>query len=149
MCLALSLNPVFSLLLPLSPLTLYPSPLFSLPFVYISLSTFYLPVFCLPLSFNHLPSPLYISLPPPPLSVPQLSPALLYDAMHVVVSAVRELNRSQSVGATQLTCQSPKIWEHGTSLMNYLRMVSADNSHACVNTPGLGSIRIEGSQFRR
>ncbi|KAJ7996851.1 hypothetical protein DPEC_G00222810 [Dallia pectoralis] len=55
-----------------------------------------------------------------------LSPALLYDAVHVVVSAVRELNCSQSVGATQLTCQSPKIWEHGTSLMNYLRMVELE-----------------------
>uniref|UniRef100_A0A674CWQ9 Glutamate receptor n=2 Tax=Salmo trutta TaxID=8032 RepID=A0A674CWQ9_SALTR len=67
-----------------------------------------------------------------------LSPALLYDAMHVVVSAVRELNRSQSVGATQLTCQSPKIWEHGTSLMNYLRMVELEGltGHIEFNSKG-------------
>ncbi|XP_021473335.2 glutamate receptor ionotropic, kainate 4 isoform X1 [Oncorhynchus mykiss] len=67
-----------------------------------------------------------------------LSPALLFDAMHVVVSAVRELNRSQSVGATQLTCQSPKIWEHGTSLMNYLRMVELEGltGHIEFNSKG-------------
>lgn len=53
----------------------------------------------------------------------QLSSALLFDAVHTVVAAVQELNRSQNVGATQLSCKSSKIWEHGTSLMNYLRMV--------------------------
>ncbi|KAL0994606.1 hypothetical protein UPYG_G00124760 [Umbra pygmaea] len=67
-----------------------------------------------------------------------LSSALLYDAVHVAVSAVRELNRSQSVGATQLTCQSPKIWEHGTSLMNYLRMVELEGltGHIEFNSKG-------------
>ena len=57
---------------------------------------------------------------PPPL---KLSSALLFDAVFAVVAAVQELNRSQNVGATQLSCKSSKIWEHGTSLMNYLRMV--------------------------
>lgn len=59
------------------------------------------------------------------LCVFQLSSALLFDAVHTVVAAVQELNRSQNVGATQLSCKSSKIWEHGTSLMNYLRMVRA------------------------
>ncbi len=61
-----------------------------------------------------------------PYSLPlplQLSSALLFDAVYAVVAAVQELNRSQNVGATQLSCNSSKIWEHGTSLMNYLRMV--------------------------
>lgn len=59
-----------------------------------------------------------------PLPLPlQLSSALLFDAVYAVVAAVQELNRSQNVGATQLSCKSSKIWEHGTSLMNYLRMV--------------------------
>uniref|UniRef100_A0A4W5MAJ3 Glutamate receptor n=1 Tax=Hucho hucho TaxID=62062 RepID=A0A4W5MAJ3_9TELE len=73
-----------------------------------------------------------------PFTGVSLSPALLYDAMHVVVSAVRELNCSQSVGATQLTCQSPKIWEHGTSLMNYLRMVELEGltGHIEFNSKG-------------
>lgn len=61
---------------------------------------------------------------PSSLSLPlQLSSALLFDAVYAVVAAVQELNRSQNVGATQLSCKSSKIWEHGTSLMNYLRMV--------------------------
>nr|XP_057902812.1 glutamate receptor ionotropic, kainate 5-like isoform X2 [Doryrhamphus excisus] len=52
-----------------------------------------------------------------------LSAAMMFDTVHVVASAVRELNRSQEVGAKPLSCASPLIWQHGTSLMNYLRMV--------------------------
>lgn len=48
----------------------------------------------------------------------------MFDAVHVVVSAVRELNRSQEIGVKPLSCSSPLIWQHGTSLMNYLRMVN-------------------------
>lgn len=72
-----------------------------------------------------------LSLPPPsskslsiPLPLPQLSSALMFDAVHVVVGAVRELNRSQEIGVKPLSCTSPQIWQHGTSLMNYLRMVN-------------------------
>lgn len=57
--------------------------------------------------------------------LPQLSSALMFDAVHVVVGAVRELNRSQEIGVKPLSCTSPQIWQHGTSLMNYLRMVNA------------------------
>lgn len=57
------------------------------------------------------------------LSLPQLSSALMFDAVHVVVGAVRELNRSQEIGVKPLSCTTPQIWQHGTSLMNYLRMV--------------------------
>ncbi|MED6283651.1 hypothetical protein CHARACLAT_011100, partial [Characodon lateralis] len=57
-----------------------------------------------------------------PFTGTPLSSALLFDAVYAVVAAVQELNRSQNVGATQLSCKSSKIWEHGTSLMNYLRM---------------------------
>uniref|UniRef100_A0A3P9AIK3 Glutamate receptor n=1 Tax=Esox lucius TaxID=8010 RepID=A0A3P9AIK3_ESOLU len=55
-----------------------------------------------------------------------LSSALMFDAVHVVVGAVRELNRSQEIGVKPLSCTSPQIWQHGTSLMNYLRMVEYD-----------------------
>lgn len=64
-------------------------------------------------------SPRSLSLPGPT----QLSSALMFDAVHVVVGAVRELNRSQEIGVKPLSCTSPQIWQHGTSLMNYLRMV--------------------------
>ncbi|XP_074241704.1 glutamate receptor ionotropic, kainate 5 isoform X3 [Saimiri boliviensis] len=56
----------------------------------------------------------------------KLSAALMFDAVHVVVSAVRELNRSQEIGVKPLACTSANIWPHGTSLMNYLRMVEYD-----------------------
>uniref|UniRef100_A0A8C6TAZ2 Glutamate receptor n=1 Tax=Neogobius melanostomus TaxID=47308 RepID=A0A8C6TAZ2_9GOBI len=57
---------------------------------------------------------------------PALSSALMFDAVHVVVGAVRELNRSQEIGVKPLSCTSSQIWQHGTSLMNYLRMVEYD-----------------------
>lgn len=63
---------------------------------------------------------LTFSLPSPP---PQLSSALLFDAVYAVVTAVQELNRSQEIGVKPLSCGSAQIWQHGTSLMNYLRMV--------------------------
>ncbi|XP_015264870.1 PREDICTED: glutamate receptor ionotropic, kainate 5 [Gekko japonicus] len=61
-----------------------------------------------------------------PYPGPALSAALMFDAVHVVVSAVRELNRSQEIGVKPLACTSANIWQHGTSLMNYLRMVEYD-----------------------
>ncbi|XP_069497036.1 glutamate receptor ionotropic, kainate 5 isoform X2 [Ambystoma mexicanum] len=54
---------------------------------------------------------------------PSLSAALMFDAVHLVVNAVRELNRSQEIGVKPLLCSTSQIWQHGTSLMNYLRMV--------------------------
>uniref|UniRef100_A0A671NF40 Glutamate receptor n=1 Tax=Sinocyclocheilus anshuiensis TaxID=1608454 RepID=A0A671NF40_9TELE len=61
-----------------------------------------------------------------PYPGPALSSALMFDAVHVVVGAVRELNRSQEIGVKPLSCTSPLIWQHGTSLMNYLRMIEYD-----------------------
>ncbi|XP_067910302.1 glutamate receptor ionotropic, kainate 4 isoform X2 [Heterodontus francisci] len=55
-----------------------------------------------------------------------LSSALLFDAVYVVVTAVHELNRSQEIAVKSLSCGSAQIWQHGTSLMNYLRMVELD-----------------------
>ncbi|XP_078389622.1 glutamate receptor ionotropic, kainate 5-like [Cetorhinus maximus] len=52
-----------------------------------------------------------------------LPSALMFDAVHVVVNAVRELNRSQEIGLRPLSCTTSQIWQHGTSLMNYLRTV--------------------------
>ncbi|XP_029570331.1 glutamate receptor ionotropic, kainate 4 [Salmo salar] len=73
-----------------------------------------------------------------PFAGTPLSSALLFDAVHAVVAAVQELNRSQNVGATQLSCKSSKIWEHGTSLMNYLRMVELEGltGHIEFNSKG-------------
>ncbi|TNN01859.1 hypothetical protein fugu_011241 [Takifugu bimaculatus] len=73
-----------------------------------------------------------------PFAGTPLSSALFFDAVYTVVAAVQELNRSQNVGATQLSCKSSKIWEHGTSLMNYLRMVELEGltGHIEFNSKG-------------
>ncbi|XP_050786422.1 glutamate receptor ionotropic, kainate 5 isoform X2 [Gopherus flavomarginatus] len=73
-----------------------------------------------------------------PFPGPTLSAALLFDAVHVVVAAVRELNRSQEIGVRPLACTSASIWQHGTSLMNYLRMVEYEGltGHVEFNSKG-------------
>uniref|UniRef100_A0ACB8EYJ5 Uncharacterized protein n=1 Tax=Sphaerodactylus townsendi TaxID=933632 RepID=A0ACB8EYJ5_9SAUR len=67
-----------------------------------------------------------------------LSSALLFDAAYAVVSAVQELNRSQEIGVKPLSCGSAQIWQHGTSLMNYLRMVELEGltGHIEFNSKG-------------
>ena len=80
------------------------------------------------------------SLPPTPPSTPQLSAALMFDAVHVVVSAVRELNRSQEIGVKPLACTSANIWPHGTSLMNYLRRVRGGGDPAGHAQPARGRV---------
>lgn len=63
----------------------------------------------------------------------------MFDAVHVVVSAVRELNRSQEIGVKPLACTSANIWPHGTSLMNYLRMVSQEQGgQRAISLPQVG-----------
>ena len=72
------------------------------------------------------------------VSPPQLSSALLFDAVYAVVTAVQELNRSQEIGVKPLSCGSAQIWQHGTSLMNYLRMVSGGGDPAGHAQPARG-----------
>ncbi|NWI02803.1 GRIK4 protein, partial [Tichodroma muraria] len=73
-----------------------------------------------------------------PCLSPQLSSALLFDAVYAVVTAVQELNRSQEIGVKPLSCGSAQIWQHGTSLMNYLRMVELEGltGHIEFNSKG-------------
>ncbi|XP_059532611.1 glutamate receptor ionotropic, kainate 4 isoform X3 [Myotis daubentonii] len=73
-----------------------------------------------------------------PFRGPALSSALLFDALYAVVTAVRELNRSQEIGVKALSCGSAQIWQHGTSLMNYLRMVELEGltGHIEFNSKG-------------
>ncbi|KAM4827929.1 glutamate receptor ionotropic, kainate 4 isoform 3-T3 [Thomomys bottae] len=73
-----------------------------------------------------------------PFTGPALSSALLFDAVYAVVTAVQELNRSQEMGVKPLSCGSAHIWQHGTSLMNYLRMVELEGltGHIEFNSKG-------------
>ena len=74
------------------------------------------------------------------VSLPQLSSALLFDAVYAVVTAVQELNRSQEIGVKPLSCGSAQIWQHGTSLMNYLRMVRGGGDPAGHAQPARGRV---------
>ncbi|XP_044145443.1 glutamate receptor ionotropic, kainate 4 [Bufo gargarizans] len=73
-----------------------------------------------------------------PFTGPALSAALLFDAVYSIVNAVQELNRSQEIGVKPLSCASAQIWQHGTSLMNYLRMVELEGltGHVEFNSKG-------------
>nr|XP_024111679.1 glutamate receptor ionotropic, kainate 4 isoform X2 [Pongo abelii] len=73
-----------------------------------------------------------------PFTGPALSSALLFDAVYAVLTAVQELNRSQEIGVKPLSCGSAQIWQHGTSLMNYLRMVELEGltGHIEFNSKG-------------
>ncbi|XP_032905466.1 glutamate receptor ionotropic, kainate 4 [Amblyraja radiata] len=73
-----------------------------------------------------------------PYSGAALSSALLFDAVFVIVTAVNELNRSQEIAVKSLSCGSAQIWQHGTSLMNYLRMVELEGltGHVEFNSKG-------------
>ncbi|KAK1156006.1 glutamate receptor ionotropic, kainate 4-like isoform X1 [Acipenser oxyrinchus oxyrinchus] len=73
-----------------------------------------------------------------PFAGPPLSSALLYDAVYAVVTAAHQLNKSQEIGVKQLSCKSSQIWQHGTSLMNYLRMVELEGltGHIEFNSKG-------------
>lgn len=79
--------------------------------------------------------------------LPQLSSALMFDAVHVVVGAVRELNRSQEIGVKPLSCTSSLIWQHGTSLMNYLRMVRVAMATRHFLTAGFNGFGIYGGAW--
>lgn len=55
----------------------------------------------------------------------QLETALIYDAMFIFTEGLYNLNLSNSVLARPLDCDSEDNWEHGYSLINFMRMVSS------------------------
>lgn len=95
-------------------------------------------------AFFLLPSPSFsLPLSAPLSALSQLSSALLFDAVYAVVTAVQELNRSQEIGVKPLSCGSAQIWQHGTSLMNYLRMVRGGGAPGGHARP-LGCVCVSG-----
>lgn len=71
---------------------------------------------------------------------PALSAALMFDAVHVVVSAVRELNRSQEIGVKPLACTSANIWHlplfQYASTFQHLVVLNRVGSVAMSQEPG-------------
>jgi len=52
--------------------------------------------------------------------------ALMYDAAILFAKALNELDRSQDVQTGSLDCDSEETWEHGNSLINYMKLVEMD-----------------------
>ena len=53
----------------------------------------------------------------------QTEAALMYDAVHVLVQALTELDRSTRLRLVNLTCDGDQAWAFGSSLYNYLNLV--------------------------
>ena len=54
----------------------------------------------------------------------QTETALMYDAALLFATALSELDRSQEVETVALSCDSEATWQHGNSLINYMKLVS-------------------------
>ena len=48
----------------------------------------------------------------------------MYDSALLFATALSELDRSQDIETTALTCDSEQTWQHGNSLINYMKLVS-------------------------
>ena len=54
----------------------------------------------------------------------QTETALVYDAVQVFAKALTDLDRSQDVQPVSIDCTGRETWQHGNSLVNYMKMVS-------------------------
>ena len=48
----------------------------------------------------------------------------MYDALHVLSNALQELDKSTRLRLVNLTCEGDQAWAFGSSLYNYLNLVS-------------------------
>ena len=48
----------------------------------------------------------------------------MYDAALLFATALGELDRSQDIETAVLSCDSELTWQHGNSLINYMKLVS-------------------------
>ena len=47
----------------------------------------------------------------------------MYDAALLFATALSELDRSQDIQTAVLSCDSEQTWQHGNSLINYMKLV--------------------------
>lgn len=70
---------------------------------------------------------------PPPLKHITTEAALMYDAVHLFAKALDDLDNSREVDIKKLYCEGDQTWQHGSSLINYMKWYSsrphAGNSH--------------------
>ena len=49
---------------------------------------------------------------------------MVYDAVQMFAKALTDLDRSQDVQTSSIECGGRETWQHGNSLVNYMKMVS-------------------------
>ena len=49
----------------------------------------------------------------------------MYDAVQMFAKALTDLDRSQDVQTSSIDCGGRETWQHGNSLVNYMKMVSS------------------------
>lgn len=54
----------------------------------------------------------------------QTETALIYDAVHLFAMALHDLDHSQDIDTRPLACDGTQTWQHGNSLVNYMKLVS-------------------------
>jgi hypothetical protein len=55
----------------------------------------------------------------------QTETALIYDAVHLFAQALNDLDHSQEINTKPLSCDGSETWQHGNSLVNYMKLVKA------------------------
>ena len=53
----------------------------------------------------------------------QTETALIYDAVRLFSKALHELDLSQNIDISPLSCDGQYTWQHGNSLVNFMKMV--------------------------
>lgn len=53
----------------------------------------------------------------------QTETALIYDAVHLFAQALHDLDHSQDIRTRPLACDGSETWQHGNSLVNYMKLV--------------------------
>ena len=54
----------------------------------------------------------------------QTETALMYDAVYLFAKALHVLDTSQQIDIKPLSCEATVTWDHGYSLINYMKVVS-------------------------
>ena len=49
---------------------------------------------------------------------------MIYDAVHLFAQALHDLDHSQEINTSPLSCDGSETWQHGNSLVNYMKLVS-------------------------
>jgi hypothetical protein len=62
----------------------------------------------------------------------QTETALMYDAVHLFARALHVLDASQQIEVKSLSCDLTDTWDHGYSLINYMKNVRIINSQEAI-----------------